>query len=140
MSHVSTECDYPLGEAELKQIQEEQRIPDEWAVSQVRTNEGDMTCVHRVDVYCFAPCCDLPPPHRTTHPHASIHTRIHRPPTTHHQVKSSVDYAHGNWLTTFMCGALNYQVTHHLFPTVSQVRFQLYLEAERSAEQWLGLP
>lgn len=38
------------------------------------------------------------------------------------QVKSSVDYSHGNWLTTFLCGALNYQVTHHLFPTVSQVR------------------
>lgn len=37
------------------------------------------------------------------------------------QVKSSVDYSHGNWLTTFLCGALNYQVTHHLFPTVSQV-------------------
>ena len=36
MSHVSTECDYPLGEAEMKQMAEEQRIPDEWAVSQVR--------------------------------------------------------------------------------------------------------
>lgn len=37
------------------------------------------------------------------------------------QVKSSMDYAHGSWLTTFMTGALNYQITHHLFPCVSQV-------------------
>jgi len=36
------------------------------------------------------------------------------------QVKSSVDYAHGSWLTTFLAGALNYQVVHHLFPSVSQ--------------------
>jgi fatty acid desaturase len=62
---VSTECDYPLGEAA------KDSIADEWAVS---------------------------------------------------QVKSSVDYAHKNFVTTFLCGALNYQVTHHLFPTVSQVR------------------
>lgn len=34
-----------------------------------------------------------------------------------------MDYAHGNALTTFLCGALNYQVTHHLFPTVSQYHY-----------------
>jgi len=39
------------------------------------------------------------------------------------QVKGSVDYSHGNALTTFLCGALNYQVTHHLFPTVSQYHY-----------------
>ena len=36
------------------------------------------------------------------------------------QVKTSVDYAHGDMLMTFLCGALNYQVVHHLFPNVSQ--------------------
>lgn len=39
------------------------------------------------------------------------------------QVKSTVDYAHGNWLTTFLCGALNYQCVHHLFPGVSQYHY-----------------
>ncbi|KAH9089809.1 hypothetical protein LEN26_018982 [Aphanomyces euteiches] len=39
------------------------------------------------------------------------------------QVKSSLDYSHGSWFTTFMAGALNYQVTHHLFPTVSQYHY-----------------
>nr|AGS55977.1 delta-5 desaturase [Pythium aphanidermatum] len=39
------------------------------------------------------------------------------------QVKSSVDYAHGSFFTTFLAGALNYQVTHHLFPGVSQYHY-----------------
>ena len=32
-----------------------------------------------------------------------------------------MDYAHDSKLVTFLSGALNYQVTHHLFPGVSQV-------------------
>jgi len=77
VSHVSSECDYPLGEAPREEAVEgsaggKEGIKDEWAVS---------------------------------------------------QVKSSVDYAHNNALTTFLCGALNYQVTHHLFPTVSQYHY-----------------
>lgn len=39
------------------------------------------------------------------------------------QVKSSVDYAHGSAMATFLSGALNYQVTHHLFPGVSQYHY-----------------
>jgi len=39
------------------------------------------------------------------------------------QVTSSVDYAHGNPLATFLSGALNYQVVHHLFPCVSQYHY-----------------
>ncbi|CAM9122099.1 unnamed protein product [Sphacelaria rigidula] len=66
VSHVSTECDYPLG-AEPKDM-----IEDEWAVS---------------------------------------------------QVKSCVDYCHDNSMVAFLSGALNYQVTHHLFPGVSQYHY-----------------
>ena len=39
------------------------------------------------------------------------------------QVRSSIDYSHDKPLTTFLTGALNYQVTHHLFPTVSQYHY-----------------
>ncbi|KAF0711806.1 Aste57867_5064 [Aphanomyces stellatus] len=39
------------------------------------------------------------------------------------QVKSSLDYSHGSWLTTFFTGALNYHVVHHLFPSVSQYHY-----------------
>ncbi|KAF4320033.1 hypothetical protein BBO99_00005957 [Phytophthora kernoviae] len=66
VSHVSTACEYPGGDEEVTEIE------DEWAVS---------------------------------------------------QVKSSVDYAHGSPLTAFLTGALNYQVTHHLFPGISQYHY-----------------
>eukprot|EP01113_Clastostelium_recurvatum_P034071 TRINITY_DN457_c0_g1_i2.p1 TRINITY_DN457_c0_g1~~TRINITY_DN457_c0_g1_i2.p1 ORF type:complete len:498 (-),score=105.60 TRINITY_DN457_c0_g1_i2:129-1622(-) len=36
------------------------------------------------------------------------------------QVKTTQDYAHNAGLTSYFTGALNYQVVHHLFPTVSQ--------------------
>jgi len=39
------------------------------------------------------------------------------------QVRTTIDYAHESWWTTFLTGALNYQVTHHLFPYVSQVHY-----------------
>lgn len=36
------------------------------------------------------------------------------------QLRTTQDYSHGSKVATFMTGALNYQVAHHLFPTVSQ--------------------
>jgi len=39
------------------------------------------------------------------------------------QVKTSLDYAHDSTLQTFLCGALNYQIEHHLFPSVSQYHY-----------------
>jgi len=39
------------------------------------------------------------------------------------QLSTTTDYAHGSWMTTFLTGALNYQVTHHLFPYISQMHY-----------------
>lgn len=39
------------------------------------------------------------------------------------QTLSSVDYSHTSWWTTFCCGALNYQIEHHLLPSVSQYHY-----------------
>jgi len=36
------------------------------------------------------------------------------------QLRTTQDYSHGSKFATFMTGALNYQVAHHLFPTISQ--------------------
>jgi len=36
------------------------------------------------------------------------------------QVRTTQDYAHGDFATTILTGALNYQTVHHLFPTISQ--------------------
>lgn len=36
------------------------------------------------------------------------------------QLRTTQDYSHGDKLATFLTGGLNYQVAHHLFPTISQ--------------------
>jgi len=36
------------------------------------------------------------------------------------QVRTTIDYAHNSWLTTFLVGGLNFQVVHHLFPNICQ--------------------
>nr|CCA26326.1 delta 5 fatty acid desaturase putative [Albugo laibachii Nc14] len=39
------------------------------------------------------------------------------------QVKTSVDYSHNSAVATFLSGSLNYQITHHLFPSISQYHY-----------------
>eukprot|EP01063_Lacrimia_lanifica_P004252 TRINITY_DN12374_c0_g2_i1.p1 TRINITY_DN12374_c0_g2~~TRINITY_DN12374_c0_g2_i1.p1 ORF type:complete len:474 (+),score=182.84 TRINITY_DN12374_c0_g2_i1:48-1469(+) len=39
------------------------------------------------------------------------------------QIKTSVDYSHDSPMMTWMCGALNYQTVHHLFPGISQYHY-----------------
>jgi len=39
------------------------------------------------------------------------------------QVLTGVDYAHASPLMSFFCGHLNYQIEHHLFPSVSQYHY-----------------
>jgi len=39
------------------------------------------------------------------------------------QVSTTLDYAHDSWFTTFFTGGLNYQITHHLFPYISQIHY-----------------
>lgn len=41
----------------------------------------------------------------------------------HLQVRTSVDYAWDSPFCTWMCGALNYQTIHHLFPSVGQYHY-----------------
>ncbi|HSC47494.1 MAG TPA: acyl-CoA desaturase [Gammaproteobacteria bacterium] len=40
-----------------------------------------------------------------------------------HQVESSVDFARGNRLVSWLVGGLNFQIEHHLFPTLSHVNY-----------------
>jgi len=39
------------------------------------------------------------------------------------QLATTLDYGHGSYWTTVLTGALNYQVTHHLFPYISQLHY-----------------
>ena len=40
------------------------------------------------------------------------------------QLETTQDYGHDSFMTYWMTGALNYQVTHHLFPYVSQGHYR----------------
>ena len=53
------------------------------------------------------------------------------------QLQTTVDYAHGDAVATFLCGALNYQSVHHLFPCVSQYHYPALAPiVKRVAEKW----
>jgi linoleoyl-CoA desaturase len=40
-----------------------------------------------------------------------------------HQVETTVDFARGNRLLSWMIGGLNFQIEHHLFPRISHVHY-----------------
>lgn len=56
------------------------------------------------------------------------------------QVITGVDYAPGNALVTFFAGALNYQITHHLFPCVSQYHYPAITPILKKIAAKHGLP
>ncbi|MCP4521542.1 MAG: acyl-CoA desaturase [Cytophagales bacterium] len=40
-----------------------------------------------------------------------------------HQLQTTANFARKNWLATFLCGGLNYQVEHHLFPNICHIHY-----------------
>ena len=40
-----------------------------------------------------------------------------------HQVETTVDFARDNRLVSWLVGGLNFQIEHHLFPTLSHVNY-----------------
>ncbi|WP_225561843.1 fatty acid desaturase [Rhodanobacter sp. DHB23] len=40
-----------------------------------------------------------------------------------HQLETTVDFARGNRVLTWLIGGLNFQVEHHLFPHISHVHY-----------------
>lgn len=56
------------------------------------------------------------------------------------QLKTTVDYAHGDKIYTLLSGALNYQTTHHLFPGVSQYHYPAIALIVRKTAKEFGYP
>jgi linoleoyl-CoA desaturase len=40
-----------------------------------------------------------------------------------HQVETTVDFARHNWFLTWYLGGLNFQIEHHLFPTICHIHY-----------------
>ena len=57
-----------------------------------------------------------------------------------HQLKSTANFGTGSGIFTWMCGGLNHQIEHHLFPNVCHIHFRdLAPIVKRTAEEF-GLP
>ncbi|WP_020532144.1 fatty acid desaturase family protein [Flexithrix dorotheae] len=41
-----------------------------------------------------------------------------------HQMKTTANFARKDWLANFLCGGLNFQIEHHLFPHICHVHYK----------------
>ncbi len=57
-----------------------------------------------------------------------------------HQMRTTANFARGNTLVQFVCGGLNYQVEHHLFPRVCHVHYPAISSIVEATAREHGLP
>lgn len=57
-----------------------------------------------------------------------------------HQLKTTSNFAPGNKLLTWYVGGLNYQVEHHLFPSISHVHYPAISKIVRETAEEYNLP
>lgn len=57
-----------------------------------------------------------------------------------HQLKSTANFGTGSGVFTWMCGGLNHQIEHHLFPNVCHIHFRDLAPIVRKTAEEFGLP
>jgi linoleoyl-CoA desaturase len=57
-----------------------------------------------------------------------------------HQMRTTANFGRDSWLTGFLTGGLNYQIEHHLFPTISHVHYPAIANIVQSVAQEHGVP
>lgn len=57
-----------------------------------------------------------------------------------HQVRTTANFAPRNWLASFLCGGLNRQIEHHLFPKVCHIHYPAIAEIVRQTTREFDLP
>jgi len=57
-----------------------------------------------------------------------------------HQLRSTANFATKNKLVTFLVGGLNFQIEHHLFPTISHIHYEKISEIVKGAAKEFNLP
>lgn len=57
-----------------------------------------------------------------------------------HQLNTTVNFSSGNKLLTWYMGGLNYQVEHHLFPTISHVHYPKIASIVKQTAKDFGIP
>lgn len=57
-----------------------------------------------------------------------------------HQLKTTANFSTKNWLVTWYTGGLNFQVEHHLFPTINHVHYPKIAEIVKKTAAEFQLP
>ena len=57
-----------------------------------------------------------------------------------HQLRTTVDFAPGNRMLSWMIGGLNFQIEHHLFPRISHVHYPAVARVVERTCREFGLP
>lgn len=57
-----------------------------------------------------------------------------------HQMKTTANFARKSFLATFICGGLNYQVEHHLFPKVCHIHYPAIAPIVKATAEKYGVP
>lgn len=57
-----------------------------------------------------------------------------------HQMRTTANFARKSWLATFLCGGLNMQIEHHLFPKVCHVHYSVISEIVKKTAKECNVP
>lgn len=57
-----------------------------------------------------------------------------------HQLKTTSDFCRKNDFVSFLCGGLNFQIEHHLFPKVCHVHYKALSEIVKKTAEEYGIP
>ncbi|MDN3670493.1 acyl-CoA desaturase [Echinicola jeungdonensis] len=75
----------------------------------------------------------------TEMPHPSTYENIEES-WAEHQMKTTANFARKSKIATFLCGGLNFQIEHHLFPKVCHIHYPAISEIVKSTALEFGLP
>ena len=57
-----------------------------------------------------------------------------------HQLKTTTNFAQKSWAFSWFVGGLNFQVEHHLFPTICHVHYPEVAKIVKSTAEEFGVP
>ena len=57
-----------------------------------------------------------------------------------HQMMTTADFARDSWLAFFICGGLNFQIEHHLFPKICHIHYPKIAKIVEQTAKEFGVP
>lgn len=57
-----------------------------------------------------------------------------------HQMMTTADFARDNWMAFFICGGLNFQIEHHLFPKICHIHYPKISKIVQKTAEEFGVP